>query len=922
MNRREVNALFEAALALPPDKRETFIASRCGSDAALRAEVLSLLSAHESAGEFLSEPTAGVLPEQVGADASSPELRITRRMPGESMNFTGAAVGPYRLRERIGEGGFATVYAAEQVQPIRRRVAVKLLKAGMDSGQVLRRFEAERQALALMDHPNIARVFDAGTTSPQQGGRPYFVMELIRGVPITQYCDEHRLEPRERLALLIPVCQAIQHAHQKGVIHRDIKPSNVLITVHDGVPVPKVIDFGIAKAMGGALTDRTIYTEFRQLIGTPAYMSPEQVAMGAIDIDTRSDVYSLGVLMYELLTGSVPFEATQLLQAGLVEMQRIIREVEPPKPSTRASTLGDQLTSIAERRRTLPDRLIRQLRGDLDWIMLKALEKDRVRRYDTVAGMALDLQRYLAGEPVSAAPPSAAYRLRKFVRRHRFGVAAGATIVLALILGIAGTTWQAARAKAAERQAIAQAEIAMTMGEFLNIDLFGSVMPSLQPGRGVNVRMRHLLGEASRRIEAAAQPGGPLANRPRMVGSAQATLGKNYLILGDWDKAAHHLERAIEYSRSTEYEHDTFDLIRNLTFARWRQGRAAEAKKLAQEVIQGSTRIHNHARTSWTVVNLHPPGATSSQAWGVSGGRQVGGASFGGIGHAGYWTGSADSWVNRTLPGAGSSLTCGIDDGEQVGYSRLPAPYAFRAWLWTGTAGSWVDLHPQGAYSTWANAVHNGQQVGAVIPANSANWHAALWTGSAGSWVDLDPNGLESEALAVHNGQQVGYKVAGGPVFPYRASLWTGTAESWVDLNPAGAESSLAYGVHNGQQVGWAIFNYEQHAGLWTGSAASWVDLNPAGATRSEALAVFANQQVGAALIGDHNHASYWTGTAGSWVDLHQFLPSEFVSSSATGIWEDQGVIYVVGYGANSVLDRDEALMWVAPRRETHPAGP
>jgi serine/threonine protein kinase len=352
----------------------------------------------------------------------------------------GAVLGHYVLVEKLGEGGFGTVWRAEQKEPVRRMVALKILKLGMDTKQVVARFDQERQALALMDHPNIAKVFDAGATDI---GRPYFVMELVQGVPLLDYCDGERLGTRERLELFIDVCRAIQHAHQKGVIHRDIKPSNVLVTVHDGKPVPKVIDFGIAKATSIELTTMTLFTEQRQVIGTPAYMSPEQAETSGLDIDTRSDIYSLGVVLYELLTGTVPFDMRALLQQGYGEMMRALKEVEPHKPSTRVSTMGDTATHAAARRSADPRRLTLTLRGDLDWIVMRCLEKDRARRYDTANGLAQDIQRHLAGEPVEAAPPSALYRFQKLVRRNKGAAIASAVVLAALIAGLVSTLWQA-----------------------------------------------------------------------------------------------------------------------------------------------------------------------------------------------------------------------------------------------------------------------------------------------------------------------------------------------------------------------------------------------------------------------------------------------------------------------------------------------
>ncbi|HEX4591524.1 MAG TPA: protein kinase, partial [Gemmataceae bacterium] len=359
----------------------------------------------------------------------------------------GTRIGPYKLLQQIGEGGMGVVFLAEQERPVRRKVALKLIKAGMDSKSVLARFEAERQALAVMDHSNIARVLDAGTTP---GGRPFFVMELVEGVPITRYCDEQRLTPRQRLELFVPVCHAIQHAHQKGVIHRDIKPSNVLVAVHDDKPIPKVIDFGVAKAAGPALTGSTLTTGFGVIVGTPEYMSPEQASPDNRDIDTRSDVYSLGALLYELLTGSTPVDRKALGTAAVLEVLRIVREVEAPRPSAKLSTI-DALPSVAANRGTEPAKLRKLMKGELDWVVLKALEKDRTRRYETADGLARDIQRYLADEVVEARPPSTGYRVRKFVRRNRRTVLAALAFTVLLLVGIAGTTWQAWRATAAER---------------------------------------------------------------------------------------------------------------------------------------------------------------------------------------------------------------------------------------------------------------------------------------------------------------------------------------------------------------------------------------------------------------------------------------------------------------------------------------
>ncbi len=377
------------------------------------------------------------------AHLSSPPLR-----PGEKR---GDRIGRYKLLQKLGEGGCGAVWMAEQEEPVRRRVALKVIKLGMDTLEVVARFEAERQALAMMDHPNIAKVLDAGAT---ETGRPFFVMELVHGIKITDYCDQHNLSMAQRLVLFSRVCHAVQHAHQKGIIHRDLKPSNILVTLHDGVPIPKVIDFGIAKAAQGRLTDRTLFTAFEQFIGTPAYMSPEQAEMTGIDIDTRSDIYSLGVLLYELLTGRPPFDPKSLLQAGLNEIRRIIREVEPPRPSTCLSTLTDaDRATVAKFRGTAPARHPLLLRGDLDWIVMRCLEKDRTRRYETANELAADILRHLHNEPVVARPPSNLYRINKFVRRNRFAFAAAAAVAIALIAGTVASTWEAVLAKRAEQAA-------------------------------------------------------------------------------------------------------------------------------------------------------------------------------------------------------------------------------------------------------------------------------------------------------------------------------------------------------------------------------------------------------------------------------------------------------------------------------------
>jgi tetratricopeptide (TPR) repeat protein len=463
-NPERIQAVFLAAVDQPPCERATLLNRECGNDTEMRRRVEALIRAHDNVDSFLDEPAVPPL-------ASMDEL-ITEH--------PGTVIGPYKLLEQIGEGGFGVVFMAEQQEPIRRKVVLKVLKPGMDTRQVIARFEAERQALAIMDHPNIAKVLDAGQTST---GRPYFVMDLVKGQPITEYCDQNQLAPQERLELFRHLCLAVQHAHQKGIIHRDLKPSNVLVTLHDGTPLVKIIDFGIAKALGQPLTDKSLFTGFAQMIGTPLYMSPEQAALSNVDVDTRSDIYSLGVLLYELLTGTTPFDKERLKTVGFDELRRIIREEEPPRPSTRISTIGQAATTAAEKRHSDPRKLSRLFRGELDWIVMKALEKDRNRRYESASAFAADVQHYLADEPVLACPPSAWYRFRKFTRRKKTTLAVIACVSLALA-GTTGAIGWAVRDKGAREEGIERDRLAREEALDQSVEaILNDTRPLLEQGK-------------------------------------------------------------------------------------------------------------------------------------------------------------------------------------------------------------------------------------------------------------------------------------------------------------------------------------------------------------------------------------------------------------------------------------------------------
>jgi serine/threonine protein kinase len=480
----------------------------------------------------------------------------------------------YKLLEELGKGGMGIVYKAEQIKPVMRTVALKIIKLGMDTNQVMARFETERQALAVMDHPNIAKVYDAGATDT---GRPYFIMELVRGIPITEYCDKHKLGPDERLELFVPLCQAVQHAHQKGVIHRDLKPSNVLVQIKENKHVPKIIDFGIAKATEHRLTERTLFTEQGQLIGTPEYMSPEQAEMSGLDIDTRTDIYSLGVILYELLVGVLPFDAKDIRSAGLVEIQRIIRETDPPKASSRLIGLGDTQTSIADQRRTDPTSLCKKLRGDLDWIIMKAMEKDRTRRYETANGLMMDIQRYLNNEPILARPPSTGYRMKKFFRRHKMGVAVAGLVTFALVVGVAGLTFGLREAVKAKNEAVKQTARVEAINEFLN-----SMLSSPDPGKeGRDVKVIEILDRAREKIA------GSFKDNPEIEASVRYTLGETYEAIGVYEKSVAELKAALDIQeRILGADHpDTLNTMNSLSAIFIRLGRYAEAESLLLKTI-------------------------------------------------------------------------------------------------------------------------------------------------------------------------------------------------------------------------------------------------------------------------------------------------------------------------------------------------
>jgi tetratricopeptide (TPR) repeat protein len=568
----KLNEIFSEALdRASPQERQSYLDFACRADPELRKHVEVLLVAHCEAGDFLKQTI----------------IQRDTRPVGEG---PGSLIGRYTLLQQIGEGGFGVVFMAEQQEPVHRMVALKILKPGMDTREVIARFEAERQALALMDHPNIAHVLDGGVAA---SGRPYFVMDLVKGVPITDFCDKRNLTTEQRLNLFLQVCAGVQHAHQKGVIHRDLKPANILVTLHEGEPVPKVIDFGVAKAIGQKLTERTLFTRFEQLIGTPAYMSPEQAEWSGLGVDTRTDIYALGVLLYELLTGTTPLEKETLARAALDEVRRLIRETEPPTPSTRLLALGGRAAEIARQRQTEPALLARQVRGELDWIVVKTIEKDRNRRYETVNALARDLERHLSGEPVAACPPSAGYRARKFIRRHRVGATIVSAVTVSLVAGLMLAVLGWVQARRATKRAQEEAANADAVKDFLTEDLLAQASPEFTTNR--NLTARELLDRASGKIR------DRFTNQPLVEASIRYTLGDTYRFLGEFSLAEQHIRRAVEIRTEKLGSDDpaTVKALSELALLYAQLGRDAEAAPIYRKVVDSDSRIYgpNDVRT-------------------------------------------------------------------------------------------------------------------------------------------------------------------------------------------------------------------------------------------------------------------------------------------------------------------------------------